>query len=115
VSHCLGNLQRFVSKGATLRESAQFGMAPGEDDPRSHGGQDDKTEALVTPRPVEGRYGLPATVNRPTIVALGPVGKAKICVRHRLQSDLPIGRGECKGTLGSNDGLVISTSELEID
>ena len=79
-----------------------------------HGGQDDLTEALVAPRPVEGCHGLPEAVDRPTIVALGLVGLAEALVRQRLQDDLPAGRGECQGALGGGDGLVIRAHEAEM-
>ena len=79
-----------------------------------HGGQDDLTEALVAPRPVEGRHGLPEAVDRPTIVALGLVGCAEALVRQRLQDDLPAGRGEREGALGGGDGLVIRAHEVEM-
>ena len=74
VSHRLGNPQPFFPEGPALGERAQLGMAPGEVGTGEHGGQDDLTEALVAPRPVEGRHGLPEAVDRPTIVALGLVG-----------------------------------------
>ena len=74
VSHRLGNPQPFVPEGTALGEHAQLGMAPGEVGTGEHGGQVDLTEALAAPRPVEGRHGLPEAVDRPTIVALGPVG-----------------------------------------
>ena len=37
----------------------------------AHGRQENLTEALAAPRPLEGRYGLPEAVDRPTIVTLG--------------------------------------------
>ena len=46
-----------------------------------HGGQGRLAEALVAPRPVEGRHGLPEAVDRPPIVALGLVGQAEVAVR----------------------------------
>ena len=70
----LGNPQPFFPEGTALSERAQLGMAPGEAGTGDHGGQDDLTEALVAPRPVEGRHGLPEAVDRPTIVTLGMVG-----------------------------------------
>ena len=75
-------------------------MAHGEVGTGLHGGQDDLPEALMTPRPVEGRHGLPEAVDRPTIVALGLVGCAEVEVRQRVQDDLPTGRGEREGALG---------------
>ena len=80
-----------------------------------HGGQDSLTEALAALRPVEGRHGLPAVVDRPTIVALGLIGCAEVEVRQRVQDDIPAGRGERKGALGGGDGLVICPHEAEID
>ena len=74
MSHRLGNPQPFFPEGPALGEHAQLGMAPGELGTGVHGGQDDLTEALAAPRPVEERHGLPEAVDRPTIVALGLVG-----------------------------------------
>ena len=54
------------------------------------------------------------TVNRPTIVALGLIGKAEVAVRQRLQDSIPAGRGECEGALGGGDGLVIRAYEIEM-
>ena len=77
VIHRLGNPEPFVPEGTALGERAQLGMAPGEVGTGDHGGQDDLPEALVAPRPLEGRHGLPEAVDRPTIVALGLVGMAE--------------------------------------
>ena len=107
VRHRLGNPQPFFPEGTALGERAQLGMAPGEEGTGEHGGQDGVPEALMAPRPVEGRHGLPEAVDRPTIVALGSVGEAEVIVRQRLQDDIPAGRGERQGALGSGDGLVI--------
>ena len=74
MSHRLGNPEPFFPEGTALGEHAQLGMAPGEPGTGGHGGQDDLTEALAAPRPLEGRHGLPEAVDRPTIVALGLVG-----------------------------------------
>ena len=114
VSNRLGNPEPFFPEGTALGERAQLGMAPGEPGTGVHGGQDDLTEALVAPRPVEGRHGLPEAVDRPTIVALGLVGYAEVLVRQRLQDDIPAGRGEREGTLGGGDGLVIRAPEVEM-
>ena len=89
-------------------------MAPGEPDTGEHGGQGELTEALVAPRPVEGRHSLPVVVDRPTIVALGLVGSAEVEVRQRVQDDIPAGRGERQGALGSGDGLLIRAYEVEM-
>ena len=107
----LGNLEPFFPEGSALGERAQLGMAPGETGTGEHGGQEGLTEALVAPRPVEGRHGLPQAVDRPTIVTLGMVGWAKILVRQRMQDDVSAGCGECKGALASGDGLVKRTHE----
>jgi hypothetical protein len=72
----LGNPEPFVPQGPALGERAQFGMAPGEVGTGEHGGEDELTEALVAPRPVEGCYGKPEAVDCPTIVALGMIGSA---------------------------------------
>ena len=64
--------------------------------------------------PLEGRHGLSETVDRPTIVALGMVGQAEVLVRQRVQDDLPAGRGEREGALGSGDGLVIRAHDAEM-
>jgi len=46
--------------------------------------RENQAEALVAPRPIEGRYGLPEAVDRPPIVALGLVGSAEVKVRQRM-------------------------------
>ena len=73
------------------------------------------TETLVALRPVKRRYGLPEAVDRLTIVTLGLVGSAEVEVRQRVQDDLPAGRGEREGALGSGDGLVIRAPDVEMD
>ena len=116
--HRLGHPQPFGPEDMALGERAQLGMAGGEPGMGGHGGgvdrQEDLTEALVAPRPFEGRHGLPVAVDRPPIVALGLVGVAEAQVRLRLQHDLPAGRGERQGALGSDDGLVMRVHEAEI-
>ena len=89
-------------------------MAPGQEGTGVHGGQKDLAEALTAPLPPEDRHGLPEAVDRPTIVALGMVGEAKLVVRQRVQDDIPAGRGECEGTLGGGDGLVIRAHAAEM-
>ena len=115
VSNRLGNPQPFVPEGTALSKRAQLGMARSEPGTGDHGGQEDLTEALAAPRPVEGRHGLPKAVDRPTIVALGLVGYAEALVRQRVQDDLPTSRGEREGALGGGDGLVIRTHEVEME
>jgi hypothetical protein len=80
-----------------------------------YGGQDELTEALAVLRPAQGGHGLPETVDRPPIVALGSVGDAEALVRQRLQDQIPASRGEREGMLGGGDGLVIRTYEEKMD
>ena len=98
VSNRLGNPQPFVPKGTALSERAQLGMAPGEVGTGEHGGQDDLTEALVAPRPVEGRHGLPEAVDRPTIVALGVVddAEARFASAYRTTSPPAVARARAR-------------------
>jgi hypothetical protein len=77
----LGNPQPFFPDGPALGEHAQLGMAHGEVGTGGHRGQEHLAEALVAPGLLEGRYGLPKAVDRPTIVALGLVGDAEDAVR----------------------------------
>jgi hypothetical protein len=115
VSDRLGNPQPFVPESPALRKRAQLGMAPGEVGTGEHGGQDELTEALVAPRPVEGGYGQPEAGDRPTIVALGTVGSAEVGARQRLQGDLPIGCGEGEGALGGGNGLIMRAPVVEVE
>ena len=115
VSNRLGNPEPFFPEGMALGERAQLGMAPGEVGTGSHGGQVGLTEALVAPRPLEERSGLPEAVDGPTIVALSQIGRAEALVRQCVQDGLPAGRGECQGALGGGDGLVIRTHEAEME
>ena len=115
VRNRLGNPQPFFPEGPALGERAQLGMAPGEVGTGVHGGQDELAEALVAPRPLEGRHGLPEAVDRPTIVALGLVGLAEVLVRQRVQDDIPTGRGEREGALAGGDGLVIRAHVAEME
>ena len=103
----LGDPEPLLAKGDALGERTRLGMARGEVGMGKHGGQDELTEALIAPLPVEGGYGQPEAVDRPTIVALGMVGSADVGVRQRQQANLSVGRGECKGALGSGDGLIM--------
>jgi hypothetical protein len=89
-------------------------MAPGEPGTGLHGGQDNLPKALITPRPVDGRDGLPEAVDRLTIVPLSPVGVAEVEVCQRVQDDIPIDRGEREGALGGVDGLVIRAHNIKI-
>ena len=114
MSHRLGNPQPFFPKGPALGERAEFGMARGEVGTGEHGGQEDLPEVLAASLPFEGRHALHVAVDRPTIVALGMVGKAEVLVRQRLQDDIPAGRGECDGAVGGGDGLVIRAHEAEM-
>ena len=99
MSNRLGNPQPFFCEGIALSERAQLGLACGEPGARVHGGQEDLTEALVAPRPVEERHGLPEAVDRSPIIALVVVGEAEVLVRQRVQDDSPAGRGEREGAL----------------
>jgi hypothetical protein len=74
VIHRLSDPEPFVPKGPALGECAQLGMAGSEPGTGEHGRQEDLAEALVAPRPVEERHGLPQTVDRLPIFALGLVG-----------------------------------------
>ena len=68
----------------------------------------------MAPRLVEGRHGLPETVDRPPIVTLDQVGKAKVLVRQRLQDTLSPGRGEREGPLAGSNGLVVCAHAAEM-
>src|SRR5262249_46672064 len=114
VSSRLGNPEPFFPKGTTLREHTQLSMAPGEVGAGKYGRQESPAEALVAPRPVEGRHGLPEAVDRPTIVALALVGLAEALVRQRLQNGIPVGCGEHQGALGSGNGTVICAHAVEM-
>ena len=90
-------------------------MALGEPGTGLHGGQEDLTEALATPRSVEGRHSLPEAVDRSTIVALELIGKAEVVVRQRVQDDIPAGRGEREGASAGGNGLVMRTHDAEME
>ena len=92
VRDCLSNPEPFFPEGPALGERAQLGMAPGEVGTGEHGGQEELTEALVAPHPLQGRYGLPEAVDRPTIVALGLVGmpRRKLASACRTTSPLAL-------------------------
>ena len=87
----LGDPEPFFAEGRALGERPQLGMARGESGTGEHGGQEDLTEALVAPSPLEGRYGLPEILDRPPVIALGLIGPTEVAVRQRLQDDLPAG------------------------
>src|SRR5262249_35783774 len=110
----LGHPESFFSEGTARSEHAKFGMTHGEEATGCHGGQDGLTKALTAARARERHRGLPGAGDAPTIGALGHVGEAEEEVRQRMQADIPAGRGECKRTLGSGDGLVIRTHKPEI-
>ena len=67
---------------------------------RGEHGEDKLTEALMARYTVEGRHGLPETIDRPPIVALRLVGNAEVQVRQQVQDDLPTGRSEREGAPG---------------
>ncbi len=114
VSSRLGDPEPFFPEGPALSERAQLGMARGEPGTGEHGGQEDLTQALVAPRPLEGRHGLPEAFDRPTIVPLGLVGSTEVAVRQCVQVDIAAGCGECEGALGGGDGLVMRAHEVEM-
>src|SRR5262249_22119610 len=95
-------------------ERAQLSMAPGESYMGAHTRQEDLTEALAPLRRVGSCHALPKAVDGPPIVALGLVGNAQVLVRQGLQGDLPTGRREREGALGSGDGLVIGTHTVKM-
>jgi hypothetical protein len=115
VSSRLGNSEPLFPEGPALSEQAQLGLAGGEAGMGDHRGQDILAEALVAPRPLQGRRGLLVEVDRPPTVALGLIGLAEVAVRQRLQDDIHTGRGECEGTLGEGNGLVMRAHEVEMD
>src|SRR5262249_60260770 len=96
----LGNPQPFLAEADPLSEQAQLGMALSEPRTVTHGGHHDLTEALVVPRPVEDCCGLPVAVDRPTIVALGPVCSAEGGVPQGLPGAPPPGAGREGGGAG---------------
>ena len=115
VRHRLRQLEPFVPEGPPLGEQAQFGVVPGEHGIGEHGGERGQTEALAAPRPVEDHHGLPVAVDRPAIVPLALIGKAKELGRQRVQDALPAGRGEGEGLLGSGNGLLIRPPGVEME
>jgi hypothetical protein len=114
VVNLLGNPEPFLPEGPALGEGTELGMAPGQEGTGLHGEQKNLAEALTVTLPTEGHYGLFAAGDRPPIVALGIIGKAKQVVRLRLLSNIPVGGGECKGMLGGGDGLVIRAHAAEM-
>ena len=115
MSNRLGNPKPFFAEGTTVGEHAELGMARGEVGTGEHGRQEDLTEALAPPWPLEIRHGLPEAVDRPPIVALGLVGQAEVEVRQRLQDDLLVSRDECEGPLGDSEGLVMPTHDVVME
>ena len=115
MSNHLGNPEPFFAKCLAFGKRAQFGMARSEPGTGVHREQEELTEALTAPRPVEGCHSLPKAVDCPTIVALGLVGKAEVLVRQRVQDDFPAGRGERQGALAGGDGLVIRACDVEME
>jgi hypothetical protein len=114
VVNLLGNLEPFIPESPTLGKCAKLGMTPGQEGMGLHGEQKDGTEALTAPLPSEGHDGLLAAVDRPPIVALGIIGEAEDLVRLRLLNDIPTGGGECEGTLGGGDDLVMRAHVAEM-
>jgi hypothetical protein len=90
-------------------------MATGKSGQGEHGGQDGKTEALVTLRARKGRHGLPETVDRPTIVALRLVGHAQEVMRYRVHDAISAGSGKGERALSGSDGLVIRAHHVEME
>jgi hypothetical protein len=90
-------------------------MTPGEIGTGDHGGQDDLTEALAAPRPIEARHGLSQVVDRPMIVTMGLIGLAEVLVRQCLLGDIPIGCGKREGALGGGDGLIQHAPAVEVE
>src|SRR5262249_56167026 len=114
VSHRLGNADPFLPEGDALSERAQLSMTHGEEGTGGHGRQDSDPKAFAPPCPVEGRHSLPEAVDRPTIVALAPVGCPKVEVCQLWKDDILTSRGEREGTLGGHHGLAIRTHVEEI-
>jgi hypothetical protein len=114
VSNRLGNPEPFFPEGTALSECPQLGVAPGKSHLAWHSRQEDLTEALTAARPVEERHSLPEAVDRPTIVSLGMGSLAERQIRQRVLGDVPASRGECEGTLGGSDGLVIYAHGVEV-
>src|SRR5262249_42180549 len=110
MSHCLGNPESFLPKGPAFGKRAQFGMTRGEPGPGVHSRQNSLAEALIGQLAFEGRYALPAAVDRLLIITLGLIGKAEVVVRHRAWNRVPASRGEGKGALTGGNGLVIRTT-----
>jgi hypothetical protein len=89
-------------------------MAHGEPGTSEHGGQSRPAKALVAPRSVEAHHGLTEAVDCSTIVTLAIVSETEAVVRQRVQDDIPVGGGECEGTLGRGDGLAMRAPIVEM-
>lgn len=113
--HRASTCARAASAWGSQGECPQVGIAPDEPGTGLHGGEEELTEALAAPRPVEGRHGLSEAVDRPRIVALRSIRYAQGLVRHGVQDDIPAGRGEREAALGGDDGLVKHAPALEMD
>src|SRR5262245_2608115 len=100
VLYHLGNPEPLFPKGPALGEHAEFGMTQSEFGTCKHGRQDNLTEALVAPLPVEERHGLPEAGDRPTIVALPLRGYAETLVCQPVQDRTSSSRGQREGALG---------------
>src|SRR5215475_3199304 len=90
-------------------------MAPGEEGTGEYGRREGLAEAFEVPCLIERYHGLYETVDRPTRVTLALVDRAEVPVRECLLDDIPASRGECEGTLGGGDGLVIRARKVEIE
>jgi hypothetical protein len=111
----LGNPQPFFPEDAALSERTHLGMTRGELGTGLYSRQEELAKALAAPRPVKRRHSLSITVYRPTIVAMSLESCTEILVRQRVQDDLPAGRGEGKGTLSEDNGLVMGAHEEVMD
>src|SRR5215471_7197394 len=90
-------------------------MARGEPGQGERGGQENIAEALSAPRPDEGCHGLPKTLDRTPVVALGLVGSSKILVRQRMQDNIPAGCGERESALSGSDSLVVCSLMIKME
>jgi hypothetical protein len=89
-------------------------MAHGEPGTSEHSGQGRPAKALMAPRSVEAHHGLTEAVDCSTIVTLAIVSETEAVVRQCVQDDIPVGHGECKGTLSGGDGLVMRAPIVEM-
>ena len=77
-------------------------------------GQGDLHRSAVTPCAVEGRHRLPEAVDRPTIVALGMVGVAKVEICQRCRTTSPLAVASARARWRGGDGLVMRAHDEEI-